>query len=98
MKAITNESTALVLPKPETIALTQVREILQPAIIEKRRQIETRGDIPAAKEMCRQLDAFRKYVQDKESRDMLAGWIKSASSGRTKNGAAPLSTAYVFRT
>src|SRR5262245_66679118 len=65
-------SEALMLPSPETITLTQVRNRLLPASVHLRQQIEQRRDVPAAQEMRRQLEAFRKYLQDKEGRDLIA--------------------------
>jgi 16S rRNA G966 N2-methylase RsmD len=63
---------ALALPRPETVTLTEVRDRLLPAAVDLRQQIARRGDLPAAREMCRQLEAFRKYLQDREGRDLLA--------------------------
>src|SRR5262247_3586129 len=65
-------SEALTLPRPETITLTQVRNRLLPASAHLRQQIAERRDIPAAREMRRQLEAFRKYLQDREGRDLIA--------------------------
>lgn len=69
---MSNPETALALPRPEAITLTQLRDRLLPASVHLRQQIERRGDIPAALEMCRQLEAFRKYLQDRQGRDLLA--------------------------
>lgn len=54
------------------VTLTQVREIVIPTAARLRDEIERRNDIPAAREVCRQLEAFRKYLQDREGRDLLA--------------------------
>lgn len=69
-------TTALALPRPEMVTLPQVRDRLLPACVQLRQQIERRGDIPAACEMCRQLEAFRKYLQDREGRDLLAAEVR----------------------
>ena len=65
-------SNALALPRPETVNLTKVREQIIPRAIQLRQEYEQHGDIPAAREMCRQLEAFRKYMADREGRDLLA--------------------------
>jgi hypothetical protein len=62
----------LVLPEPGAVTLPQVRELVLPAAEKVRRQLEIRGDLAGAREMCRRLEAFRKYLQDREGRDLLA--------------------------
>lgn len=65
-------SNALALPRPDTVTLTQVREIVLPSVAGRRDEIGRRNDIPAARELCRQMEAFRKYLQDRQTRDLLA--------------------------
>jgi N6-adenosine-specific RNA methylase IME4 len=62
----------LTLPDPADITLPQLRAVVIPAAERVRRQLEIRGDLAGAREMCRQLEAFRKYLQDREGRDLLA--------------------------
>jgi 16S rRNA G966 N2-methylase RsmD len=63
---------AVALPDPASVGLIEVREKVIPAAEKMRAQLEVRRDITGAREMCRQLEAFRKYVQDREGRDLLA--------------------------
>src|SRR5262249_44447260 len=53
-------------------ALTQVRSVILPAAVTLRGQIAERGDLAAARQLCRGLEAYRKYLQDREGRDLLA--------------------------
>jgi len=62
----------LALPEPRSVTLTQVREIVVPAAVKVRRQLEVRGDLGGAQELRRQLEAFRKYLSDRQGRDLLA--------------------------
>ncbi len=73
------EAAMTVLPAPGAVTLTEVRTLVLPSAEKMRQQIEVRGDIVAAQELRRQLEAFRKYFQDREGRDLLA-----AESRRTE--------------
>jgi hypothetical protein len=63
---------AVILPEPGKVTLTQVRSVVLPAATAAREVCRLRRDIPAAQELCRKLEAFRKYIQDREGRDLLA--------------------------
>src|SRR5262245_16851469 len=69
---MSNNGHMLALPRPETVAMTKVREVVLPAVVKLREQIALHKDIPAAREVCRGLEAYRKYVQDRDTRDQLA--------------------------
>lgn len=65
-------STALALPEPESVTLVQVRTDLVPLVQAARERIRESGDIGAARELTRRLEAFRRYLTDREGRDMVA--------------------------
>src|SRR5262245_11740641 len=62
----------LTLPDPMRVSVAQVRELVIPAAASARHQIEIRADIAAARELARRLEAFRKYLHDRQGRDVLA--------------------------
>lgn len=65
-------TTAIALPDPSRVTLTEVREKLIPQVAGVRQEIASRADMGAARELCRRLEAFRKYLQDRQGRDLLA--------------------------
>jgi len=65
-------STGLVLPEPESVTLTQVRTDLVPLVQAARERIKESGDIGAARELTRRLEAFRRYLTDRQGRDLVA--------------------------
>jgi N6-adenosine-specific RNA methylase IME4 len=65
-------STDLVLPEPESVTLAQVRTDLVPLVQAARERIRESGDIGAARELTRRLEAFRRYLTDRGGRDMVA--------------------------
>ena len=69
---VTQMSTDLVLPEPESVTLTQVRTDLVPLVQAARERIKESGDIGAARELTRRLEAFRRYLTDRQGRDMVA--------------------------
>lgn len=68
----TAPSAALTLPDPERVTLARVRTDLIPVVRELREQIKEAGDIGAARELARRLEAFRRYLTDREGRDLVA--------------------------
>lgn len=62
----------IALPDPQTITLAEVRTRFIPALRSLRERIRARGDIGAARELVRKLEAFRRYVADREVRDLVA--------------------------
>jgi N6-adenosine-specific RNA methylase IME4 len=69
---VTETSTDLVLPEPESVTLTQVRTDLVPLVQAARERIRESGDIGAARELTRRLEAFRRYLTDRVGRDLVA--------------------------
>lgn len=77
--------TELVLPDPQAVRLAEVRSAVIPAAQAARERIRQSGDIGDARELCRRLEAFRRYLTDREGRDlmsaetrrteMLIGWL-----------------------
>lgn len=65
-------TTSIALPRPEEVKLTQVRDVILPRSLELRQEIALTRDITHARECCRQLEAFRKYLQDRQGRDLIA--------------------------
>jgi N6-adenosine-specific RNA methylase IME4 len=63
---------SLMLPEPASVTLTQVCSELVPRVQAIREVIRQRGDIDAARELARRLEAFRRYVTDRKARLMLA--------------------------
>lgn len=72
-------SQALVLPDPNVVTLAEVRSVVVPAAQAARELIRQSGDIGDARELCRRLEAFRHYLNDREGRDDVA-----AESRRTE--------------
>ena len=62
----------LVLPDPQTVALSEVRTSVVPAAQAARLYLRESRDVAGARELTRRLEAFRKYLQDREGRDLLA--------------------------
>lgn len=62
----------LALPEPESVTLAQVRTDLVPLVQAARDRIRESGDIGAARELTRRLEAFRRYLTDREGRDLVA--------------------------
>lgn len=69
---MTEPGTALALPDPEQVTLARVRTDLIPVARELRDQIKEAGDLGAAQELARRLEAFRRYLTDREGRDLVA--------------------------
>jgi N6-adenosine-specific RNA methylase IME4 len=61
------------------VAIAEVRESLLPRICGLREEIAVLKDLAAAQELVRRIEAFRRYVSDRETRDLLA-----AESRRTE--------------
>ena len=59
------------LPEPESVTLTQVRTDLVPLVQAARERIRESGDIGAARELTRRLEAFRRYLTDRKGRDLV---------------------------
>src|SRR5262245_3691143 len=66
------EGRELTIPDPSAVALTQVRDVLLPSVRTVRDQIAVRKDMTAARELCRQMEAYRRYLKDQATRDLLA--------------------------
>lgn len=64
--------TELALPDPATVTLVQVRTDLVPVVRAIREHIRETQDIGAARELARRLEAFRRYLTDREGRDLVA--------------------------
>lgn len=64
--------TELVLPDPQAVRLAEVRSVVVPAAQAARELIRQSGDIGEARELQRRLEAFRRYLTDRESRDVVA--------------------------
>ena len=60
------------LPEPPSVSVAEVREKVIPAAARARQGIAVKEDIGRAQELCRQLEAFRKYVRDRDTCDLLA--------------------------
>lgn len=71
--------TELVLPDPQAVRLAEVRSAVIPAAQAARERIRQSGDIGDARELCRRLEAFRRYLTDREGRDLM-----SAETRRTE--------------
>src|SRR5262249_20353401 len=65
-------SKQLTLPDPSKVVLDQVIAVTIPEAVETRQRIAQRADIPLALELIRRLETFRKYLQDREGRDLLS--------------------------
>jgi hypothetical protein len=65
-------STELALPDPQAVRLAEVRSAVVPAAQAARELIRQSGDIGEARELCRRLEAFRRYLTDREGRDIIA--------------------------
>jgi N6-adenosine-specific RNA methylase IME4 len=63
---------SLDLPEPQDITLGQVKAFVIPRAHAIREYIRETGDIGAARELGRRLEAFRRYVADKEARNLIA--------------------------
>src|SRR6266700_216226 len=72
-------TTELALPEPQAVALADVRAIIIPAVRGIREEIRAAQDMGAAQELVRRLEAFRRYLTDRETRDLVA-----AESRRTE--------------
>lgn len=68
---MTEAGAALALPEPESVTLTQVRTDLVPAIQAARERIRESGDIDDARRLTRWLEAVRRYMSDRDARDMV---------------------------
>ena len=64
--------TRLTIPEPAKVGLTEIRSLVLPSIEKDRQQIAIRSDLAAADELRRRIEAFRKYIQDRQGRDLLA--------------------------
>jgi DNA methylase len=64
----------LALPDPQAVPVATVRSVLIPLAVAKREELRRGGTdaIPSALELNRQLEAFRRYIQDRATRDLLA--------------------------
>jgi hypothetical protein len=71
--------TELALPEPGAMTLARVRTDLVPIVRAQREQIRVNGDIGAARDLARRLEAFRRYLTDREGRDLV-----SAETRRTE--------------
>ena len=69
---MTEPSTDLALPEPGSVTLAQVRTDLVPLVQAARERIRESGDIGAARELTRRLEAFRRYLTDRQGRDLVA--------------------------
>lgn len=69
---MTETSTELALPEPGSVTLVQLRTDLVPLVQAARERIRESGDIGAARELTRRLEAFRRYLTDREGRDLVA--------------------------
>jgi N6-adenosine-specific RNA methylase IME4 len=63
--------TELALPDPQAVRLAEVRSAVVPAARAARELIQQSGDIGAAQELARRLEAFRRYLTDRQSRDLV---------------------------
>lgn len=63
---------ALALPEPESVALVEVRTALVPRVRAARERIRESGNIANARELTRWLEAVRRYLTDRNGRDMIA--------------------------
>jgi N6-adenosine-specific RNA methylase IME4 len=63
---------AVALPDPAAVTLAQVRADVIPAVRALRDQIRESGDLGAARELARRLEAFRRYLAGREGRDLVA--------------------------
>ena len=64
--------TELALPEPGELTLARVRSDLVPIVRAQREQIRASGDIGAARDLARRLEAFRRYLTDREGRDLVS--------------------------
>lgn len=64
--------TALILPDPKDVSLVEVRGRVIPAAAAYRLSLTGPADIPRARDLCRALEAYRKWVSDREGRDLIA--------------------------
>jgi hypothetical protein len=65
-------SQELALPDPQGVTLAEVRTRLVPIVHSMREEYRASGDMAGARELARRLEAFRRYVADKEPRDLVA--------------------------
>jgi N6-adenosine-specific RNA methylase IME4 len=65
-------TTELALPDPQAVTLAQVRTDLVPMVRALREHIREQSDVHAADELRRRLEAFRRYLTDRQSRDLVA--------------------------
>jgi len=71
--------TALALPEPKDVSLVEVRERVLPRVVAAREELSAADDIKGAGVLRRALEAYRKWVQDRKARDLIA-----AESRRTE--------------
>jgi N6-adenosine-specific RNA methylase IME4 len=69
---VTKTSAGLALPDPQVVTLAQVRTDLVPIVRAIRERIQESRDISAARELARRLEAFRRYLTDREGKDIVA--------------------------
>lgn len=60
------------LPEPRDVTLGQVKTVVVPLAQTWRESIRQRADIGAARELSRRLEAFRRYLTDRQGRDLVA--------------------------
>lgn len=69
---MTEPGTALALPDPEQVTLARVRIDLIPVVRKLRDDLKEAGDLGGARELARWLEACRRYLTDREGRDLVA--------------------------
>ena len=65
-------SKELALPDPQSVTLAQVRTDLVPMAQAMREHIRQTGDMAAARQLQRGLDAFHRYLTDRQGKDLVA--------------------------
>jgi N6-adenosine-specific RNA methylase IME4 len=66
----------LVLPDPERIAVAQVKAQVIPMAIAARNAIRESRDVEAAHDLSRRLDAFGRYLRDRQARDLMQAEVR----------------------
>lgn len=68
--------TELALPDPTQVAVAEVRDRLQPMAVAWRDRCRETRDLAAAQELVRRLDAFGRYLRDREGRDLVQAEVR----------------------
>jgi N6-adenosine-specific RNA methylase IME4 len=68
--------TEVALPDPHTVAVAEVRERVVPLATAARDYCREHGDLEAARELARRLDAFARYLRDREGRDLMQAEVR----------------------